>query len=47
MTRKHFIAIAGAIRKSITSRVERESVARALIWSLHGERSAVRSLQGA
>ncbi len=31
MTRKHFIAIAEAIRNSITNTAEREAVARALI----------------
>ena len=34
MTRKHFIAIAEAIRNSITSRAEREAVARALVPAL-------------
>ncbi len=34
MTRKHFIAVAEAIRTSITSREEREAVARALIPAL-------------
>ena len=34
MTRKHFIAIAAAIRTSITSRTEREAIARALVPAL-------------
>ena len=34
MTRKHFIAIAEAIRNSITSAAEREAVARALVPAL-------------
>ena len=34
MTRKHFIAIAEAIRNSITSTTEREAVARALVPAL-------------
>ncbi len=34
MTRKHFIAIAEAIRQSISSKVERDAVARALIPAL-------------
>jgi hypothetical protein len=34
MTRKHFVAIAKAIRDSITSRVDREVVARALVPAL-------------
>jgi hypothetical protein len=34
MTRKHFIAIAEAIRTSITSRAEREAIAKALVPAL-------------
>ena len=34
MSRKHFIALAEAIRKNISSRGEREAVARALIPAL-------------
>ena len=34
MTRKHFIAIAAAIRTSITSRTERVAIARALVPAL-------------
>jgi len=34
MTRKHFVAIAQAIRDTLTSRVDREIVARALVPAL-------------
>lgn len=34
MTRKHFVALAQAIRDSIISRIEREAVARALVPAL-------------
>ena len=35
MSRKHFKAIADAIRTSITSKAEREAIARALVPALH------------
>lgn len=34
MTRKHFVAIARAIRENITDRTQREAIARALIPAL-------------
>jgi hypothetical protein len=39
MTRKHFIAIAAAIRKSIIDRAQREAVAAALIPALRASNS--------
>ena len=39
MTRKHFVAIAEAIRNSIVSTAEREAVARALVPALRAANS--------
>ncbi len=43
MTRKHFIAIAKAIRSSIASKAEREAMAKALVPALLAANSKFRT----